>query len=178
LWRLTKDKVESLIKRKHRRWMHWTIGKVLKDSQEYVSGLNRIDIPAAPSIEPYPMGPDPKIWKGPWRSITDQSIIVKHICMANIRQYNQAYPTPFGSGVLAEAIGSMANSPLAKSILEGNLPSLPNFPLQETQKILENLVKPLLLVSKNIKSEITSKWSACSNDVSSIYDRILTNLLV
>jgi hypothetical protein len=102
------------------------------------------------------MGPDPKIWKGPWRSITDQSIIVKHICMANIRQYNQAYPTPFGSGVLAEAIGSMADTPLAKSILEGNLPSPPNFPLQETQKILENLAKPLLLVNKDIKSKITS----------------------
>jgi len=50
----------------------------------------------------------------------------------------------------------MADSPLAKSILEGNLPSLPNFPLQETQRIGENLAKPLLLVSKDIKSEITS----------------------
>jgi hypothetical protein len=50
----------------------------------------------------------------------------------------------------------MADSPLAQSILEGNLPSLPSCPLQETQKILENLTNPLLLVSKGIKSEKTS----------------------
>lgn len=53
LWHLTKDQVESLMKREHRLQMYRTIGKVLKDSQENVSGLNRINIPAAPSIEPY-----------------------------------------------------------------------------------------------------------------------------
>ena len=50
----------------------------------------------------------------------------------------------------------MADSPLAQSILEGNIPSLPSCPFQETQKILENLTNPLLLVSKDIKSEKTS----------------------
>ncbi len=32
LWRLTKEQVESLIKREHRRRMYRTIGRVLKDS--------------------------------------------------------------------------------------------------------------------------------------------------
>lgn len=117
-------------------------------------GINRIDIPAAHTLEPYPAGPDPKTWIGPWCTVTDQQLIVRHIGAANLRQYHQAYPTPFGSGALVETIAPLADTAVATSLLQGAIPVLPHIPLQETKDILQNLVAPLQLIDHKIKSEI------------------------
>jgi hypothetical protein len=133
-----------------------TIGNILKPKSLH-RGTSRIDIPAVSSLEPYPVSPDPKTWTGPWRSITDLTLIIRHICAANTCQYHQAYPTPFGSGSLAEAIGPLADTDGASSILHGEqLPTLPLLPLQETRTILEILARPLHLVNQNIMHEITT----------------------
>jgi hypothetical protein len=86
----------------------------------------------------------------------DPSLIIVHICAANTRQCHQAYPMPFGSGSLAEAIVPLADTDVASSILHGELLSLPLLPLQETRTILENLARPLHLVDQNIMHEITT----------------------
>jgi hypothetical protein len=155
LFCLTQDQVQCLIKREHRRRMYRTIENILKFSHLNNGGITRIDIPAAQSLEPYPEGPDPKTWEVPWGSITDQATIVKHICAANVRQYHQAYPTPFGSGDLANSIGPLAGTSSATSILSGILPALPHTPLKETKDILTHLATPPNLVSQDIKNEIT-----------------------
>jgi hypothetical protein len=118
--------------------------------------LSRINIPAADTREPFPIGPDPKTWKGPWRSISDPVLIARHVCAANQRQYNQAQHTPFSSGYLAETLGLDASSESASNLLRGSFHSShDSIILQETKDILEQLTKPLPLIPKDILAVIT-----------------------
>jgi len=34
--------------------------------REAQKNLAKVDVPASENEEPYPIGPDPKIWKGSW----------------------------------------------------------------------------------------------------------------
>jgi hypothetical protein len=136
--------------------MYRSIGYALRGSNVNYGGIQRIDIPATQETEPYPKGPDPKTWNGPWKSVTDPSLIARHVCAANVCQYNQAENTPFGSGILADLLGPPADSPAAAQLLQGNKPPLA-FPLKETERMLTNLARPLLLVPQVIHSEITTE---------------------
>jgi hypothetical protein len=151
---LTMERLQSLIRREKRRRMYRTIGHILFDSSE-MGGISRVDVPATPNCEPFPVGPDPKTWKGPWRSITDPKQIIQHIKAANIRQYNQAAPTPFTSGNIAHDIGPLASSDLASSLLNGSIPESWISPLQEVNALLQNLSKPLPLTPQMVSDSIT-----------------------
>ncbi len=86
-------------------------------------GITQVDIP-----DPNAKGPglgspaDPKTWKGPWISVTNPEGIARHICASNKAQYNQAVGTPFGSCPLAMLIGHSGDTPVAKTLLQGNIP--------------------------------------------------------
>jgi hypothetical protein len=152
---ITADQIQKLIKQEHRRCLYNTIGRILSDLGDNIGGLAQIDIPAASTNEPFPVGPDPKTWTGPWRSITDPKEIYKHICSTNIWQYNQAKETPFGSGPLAYSIGPLADTAVAQELLAGNKPAIPSYLLPETSEIVETLARPLALSPQTIYSSIT-----------------------
>jgi hypothetical protein len=67
--------------------------------------------------------------------------IAKAISIANIRQYHQAYSTPFASGKLADAIGPWAISDTADKILAGD-------PLPD--ELLQGLLPEILRIIEQI----------------------------
>jgi len=109
----------------------------------------------AQTDDPFPIGPDPKLWNGAWKNITDPILIAQHICVANIHQYNQAYNTPFGSGPMANQIGLKAESQAACALLQGTIPPLPPSTLAETSQIFEALSRPLSLTPQTISASIS-----------------------
>jgi len=79
------------------RWrMYKKIGHTLQSDSDNTNGLYKIDTPAGHQ-DPFPQGPDPKTLAGAWASITNPEEIVRHICAANLHQYNQANNTPFAT---------------------------------------------------------------------------------
>jgi hypothetical protein len=128
---------------------------MLGDLADNCGGISRIDIPVPQTDDPFPIGPDPKLWNGAWNGITDPILIAQHICAANIRQYNQAYNTPFGSGPLANQIGLKAESQAACALLQGTNPPLPPSTLSKTSQILEALSRPLSLTPQIISASIS-----------------------
>ncbi len=118
----------------------------------------RIDIPATDTLEPYPIGPDPKTWDGPWRPITNPGLIAKYVCAANTRQYNQEENTPFGTGYLADHLKDHKFNSTAPQILQGTFPITPDqIQLPETRAILNILATPLPLLQMIKVPEITVK---------------------
>jgi hypothetical protein len=119
------------------------------------SGLSSLHVPAG-DTQPYPTGPDPKTWTGPWTTLTDSSQIAQHVCAANRRQYNQAASTPFATEPLKSYIGQDASSEGSVAILSGITPPIEILSsLQpETASLLRTLVQPTP-TPKNVSINIT-----------------------
>ena len=84
-------------------------------------GLHRLNIPDPNATDPaFGDLSEPKTWTGPWISVTDPEEIVTHIKEANIRQYNQAQTTQFGSGPQADFVGQLADTEGSQAILNGD----------------------------------------------------------
>ncbi len=150
--------IKALKKREFRKRLFKKISNTLADDQENFGGLVRVDIPATNTLEPYPIGPDPKTWTGPWCPITDPDLIAKHVCAANTRQYNQAENTPFGTGYLADHLKDYTFDSTAPQILQGSFPIPPDqIQLPETRAILNTLATPLPLPQTTKVPEITVK---------------------
>jgi hypothetical protein len=121
------------------------IGSQLHGHHENTGGLTRVDVPVHPLDLPLSSLPDPKTWKGPWRSVTDPEEIAKYVCIMNMRQYNQATRAPFGSGYLADTIGLKIEKPAAEQVLNGTFtPASTAQLLPETLRIIEYLKKPFV----------------------------------
>jgi hypothetical protein len=148
--------IRALRKREHHRRMHIKINLYLSDSTDNRNGLSIIDVPAGDIISPFPAGPDPKTWEGPWTSITDPAQIAQYVCTENSRQYSQALYTPFGSGYLADQIGLNASTQAAEDLLKGSFtPDVTQVILPETLEILDELGKPLSLQERVTHARIS-----------------------
>jgi hypothetical protein len=97
--------LQNLVKREQKQRAFRRIGNVLDPTSSTRSGLAKIDVPAG-DTRPYPEGPDPKTWDGPWTLITTPDDIAAHICSENNRQYDQAKSTTFASGSTSTSPGS------------------------------------------------------------------------
>ncbi len=84
--------------------MHSRINKALHPGDMYKS-LQSVDIPASENSQPFPEGPDPKTWKGPWRTVSDPEEMAAHVCTANAWPYHQAHSSPFCSEPLLSYFG-------------------------------------------------------------------------
>ncbi len=128
------------------------------DRDIYYGGLQRIDIPAVDTLEPYLQGLDPKHWIGYWISITDPTIIANHACAVNKRQYNQAQDTPFGSGYLASVFGLHEDTQAADELLEGNLQlDTEQIPFPKTLDITQELGNSF--ISNRQKYQQQLRWT-------------------
>jgi hypothetical protein len=139
--------IKNLIKREKQQPIYKKIGSVLEPNLSLV--LVRVDIPD-PNAKGAELGSptDPKTWKGPWISVTNPEDIARNVCTINIKQYNQAVTTPFGSGPLAEVIGRNGDTPTAKALLEGTLPAtILSDLMPETVRILQTLAIPTEKIS-------------------------------
>jgi hypothetical protein len=153
--------IKQLAYRERKKRMFRKISHVLNPSATH-GGLTRVDIPASGIDEPFPKGPDPKTWNGPWKSITNPDNIALHVCAANHRQYHQAHITPFASEPLLSYFGYCGNKPGADALLAGRLPpsSILDSLLPETKQILTTLAQPGLSTPKLPSSISTQEFKA------------------
>jgi hypothetical protein len=88
----------------------------------------------------------------------------------NQMQYYQAHDTPFGSGPLAEAIGSQGGTPAADALLKGDYVPAINL-LPETKRILNSLScqypKVALSSQKITGEEFSSSYKVAKEATSS-----------
>jgi len=156
----TAKEVKRLIRLEQKRKYYRMIGSQLSDHTDNAGGLTRIDVPLhLADLLPLTSLPDPKTWKGPWRSVTDPEEIAKYVCMCiiNTRQYNQAQATPFGSGYLADTIGLNIEHPAAAHLLNGSfVPDAGTGLLPEMLKVIEYLKRPSYL-NQPFPTTITTK---------------------
>jgi hypothetical protein len=137
-----KKTIWNLIWRERLKKMHRKINRQLHPSKS-MGALARVDIPATETDSPYPVGPDPKEWKGPWKLITDPSTIADHVCSANHRQYHQAHDTPMGQDPLLSTFEYKADTTASDNLINyGIIPyeCLQN-QLPETINLLKTLAK-------------------------------------
>ena len=130
--------LKRIIRREANKQLHRKIGFVLHPNT-YTGGLSSIDVPSL--APPYPIGPDPKTWNGPWYTITNPTDLARHIAATNARQYNQAHTTPFGQEPLQSYVGYKGDQPGAESLIHGELPPphIMSALLPETQALLHYL---------------------------------------
>jgi hypothetical protein len=148
--------VQALINRERKKRMYRKINYTLSDQNDNRGRLCRINVPASIPLEPYPVGPDPKTWDGPWVAITDPWLIAKYVCAQNVRQYNQAANTPFGSGYLGKCVGQTALTEAAEAILNGSFrPDTSEDLLPETMDILNTSGSPLPIQQNSTTSSIS-----------------------
>ncbi len=143
--------------------LHRKIGYTLRPTDSR-GGLSRVDIPHTTTRDPYPIGPDPKTWNGPWQSINEPAEIGRQVCAANARQYHQAHSTPCGTEPLASHLGYKADQDGSKSIIAGNpLPtSITDLLLPETKSIFATLSSLAQLDNPTLSPKITpEQFQSC-----------------
>ncbi len=91
--RITRE-LHHIKKKESQRTMHSRIDRALHPGDMF-RGLQSVDIPATENSDPFPIGPDPKTWSGPWRTVSNPEEIAIHVCAANARQYHRPIPLPF-----------------------------------------------------------------------------------
>lgn len=107
--------------------MHCRIRTALNRHQG--GGATRIDVPDptnlfSPDGKPFGNPKEPKEWKGPWLSVTEPEDMEKYIFEANIKQYHQAYNTPFAQEPLHSFFGPDGTNQFSQDFLQGReLPS-------------------------------------------------------
>ncbi len=140
--------------------MFLIVSQVLNQNMNTHGGLVRVDIPASDNNQPFPPGPDPKTWKGPWKSVTNPDDIASQVCAANHRQYNQAHHTPFTSTPLINYFGYCGNTKGADDLLAGKLPpeSVTQSLMPETIQIIKTLSTP---PARTIEFSPTSSKPVC-----------------
>ena len=150
-----KKELHRIIRRESNKQLHRKIGYLLKP-EKFSGGLNSVDIPAG-SDQPFPSGPDPKLWEGTWHVITDPDKITTHVAASNSRQYNQATNTPFGQEPLQSLYGYKGDTPAAEALISGQLPpkQVMEQLLPETQALLRYLTIAAATTPNPIQPNIT-----------------------
>jgi len=152
-----KKEIQHIRRKEALKKIHRKIGHLLKPPND-LSRLSRVDIPLSSNSTPYPNGPDPKTWQGPWRACSYPHGISEHICSMNARQYHQAHSSPFGIDPLLSYFGYQGKKEGATQLINGRLPPYHRMEqlLPETKNILHTLVNQKSLQSDRI-TEITSQ---------------------